>query len=137
MLVSRIVYEPAAFQLSRDGVIKQMGCGAVDHKPDDPRGIRHGVLLRFALRYRGKSEDADERKLGARRRDGADGALPAKRAGLAAGLQVFSVTPQRVARRRQQRDWRGELRVINGETLLQKLSDYSRGQPQFCGHRRA
>ena len=80
MLVSLIVYEPAAFQLSRDGVIKQMGCGAVDHKPDDPRGIRHGVLLRFALRYRGKSEDADERKLGARRRDGADGALPAKRA---------------------------------------------------------
>ena len=55
MLVSLIVYEPTAFQLSPDGVIKQMGCDAVDHKPDDPRGIRHGVLLRFAPRYRGQT----------------------------------------------------------------------------------
>ena len=42
MLVPLIACEPAAFQLSPDGVIKQMGCDDVEHKPDEPRGsIRH------------------------------------------------------------------------------------------------
>jgi hypothetical protein len=36
-----------------------MGCDDMDHKPDEPR-IRHGFLLRFAPRYRGKPEDAEE-----------------------------------------------------------------------------
>lgn len=71
MLVPLIACEPAVFLFSPDGDIKQMGCDDVEHKPDEPRGsIRHLFLLRFALRYRG----------GGRRRDGADGAVPGKRA---------------------------------------------------------
>jgi hypothetical protein len=59
MLVSLIVYEPAAFQLSRDGVIKQMGCDAVEHKPDDPRDpARRLAALRAALP---RQEDAKNR----------------------------------------------------------------------------
>ena len=62
MLVPLIACEPAAFQLSPDGVIKQMGCDDVEHKPDKPRGsIRHLFLLRFALRYRGQPDDAMNR----------------------------------------------------------------------------
>ena len=37
-----------------------------------------------------------------------------------------------VARRRQLARLRGDLRVIDGETLLQKLSDYSRGNLNFA-----
>ena len=64
MLVPLIACEPAVFLFSPDGDIKQMGLRRLEHKPDEPRG------LRFALLYRG----------GGRRRDGADGAVPGKRA---------------------------------------------------------
>ena len=90
MLVSLIVYEPAAFQLSRDGVIKQMGCDAVDHKPDDPRGIRHGVLLRFAPRYRGKKMRRIETRWPPPGWSGWRAARQ-REPGIDAGLQVFSV----------------------------------------------
>jgi hypothetical protein len=47
MLVSLIVDEPAALQLSPDGVIKQMGCDDVDHKPGDAAPLL--AALRAAL----------------------------------------------------------------------------------------
>ena len=52
MLVPLIACEPAAFLFPPDGVIKQMGCDDVEHKPDSRGGsIRHLFLLRFAPRY--------------------------------------------------------------------------------------
>ncbi len=75
------------------------------------RGIRHGLLLRFAPRYRGQPEDAMNRNSVAAAGSGGKTTLLAR--------------------------LRRDLRVIDGETLLQKLSDLLTRQPQFCDHRRA
>jgi hypothetical protein len=52
--------------------------------------------------------------------------------------QVFSVTLAAGGKTTPSARLRGGLRVIDGETLLQKLSDYSCGAPNFtiiAGHR--
>ena len=88
MLVSLIVHEPAAFQLSPDGVIKQMGCDDVDHKPDDPLDAAPLAALRAALP---RPEDALNRNSVAAAGMERMARCRQRGRGIDAGLQVFFV----------------------------------------------
>ena len=114
MLVPLIACEPAAFLFPPDGVIKQMGCDDVEHKPDEPRD-RSGTSSCCASHCATEAVAAAGMERMARCWE--------RESGLEAGSKCFPSRWQRGGKTKPVARRRGDLRVIDGETVLQKLSD--------------